>query len=363
MAEFFRKEKSELLRRMILRSSLVFLLLVLSGCAAISPEPPPPVATTVPEPEPAPESDPATDIASVVEPPPIVQTPAVPVHVPVPVSVPVAIVLSESKPAYTNVVSELIPFLENYDIYDLADPDRSPHQAFAAIAEASTQLVITFGLPATKSARSFATVPVIFSQVFNVHGNDLVSDDVKGVSVLPPLDLQVEAWLEMDPHIRNIGAILGEGHEDLIAEADQAMKERGIKFHYAIANSDRETLYIFKRMIRDIDGFLLFPDNRILSRTVFTEIMSDASLHRVQVAVFNDSMLPYGATFSASSVYKDIADRITIALNEILKGNIDDVASIIPLSEIQIKTNPDMVQIFDLDVSGVEIGNSVADVQ
>jgi ABC-type uncharacterized transport system substrate-binding protein len=204
---------------------------------------------------------------------------------------------------------------------------------------------------------------VIFSQVFNVNENDLLSEEMKGVAVLPPMDLQVEAWRDLDPGIRNIGAILGEGHEELIAEANQAMKERGIKFHYAIAHSDRETLYLFNRLIRDIDGFLLFPDNRILSRAVLIEIMNDASRHRVQVAVFNESLLDHGATFSASSDNSNIANKITIALNEILDGNIDDVEPLSPLSEIRIQTNPAMVQKFGLDISGLEIGNSVADAQ
>jgi hypothetical protein len=141
------------------------------------------------------------------------------------------------------------------------------------------------------------------------------------------------------------------------------MSERGIKFHHAVARSDRETLYHFKRLIRDIDGYLLFPDNRILSREVFTEIMSDAARHRIQVAVFNESLLKHGATFSASSVNSNIADKITIALNAIVKGNLDKIASLIPLSEIRIKTNPAMVEIFGLQVTGVEIGNTVAEAQ
>ncbi len=355
MAKFFRREKSEFLQRVILRSSLVFLLLVLSGCALVLPEPPPPVVTTIPEPEPAP----AIDDAPVAQLPPIIRTPGVPESV----SARVAIVVSESKLAYTNISSKLLPFLEDYQIYDLADRNRSARQVFAAIADSNAKFVVAIGLNAAKLAKSFATVPVIFSQVFNVQENRLVSDKVKGVAVLPPLDLQVEAWRGMDPNIRNIGAILGEGHEDLIAEADQAMMARGIKFHYAIAYSDRETLYHYKRLIHHIDGYLLFPDNRILSRAVLTEMMSDAARHRIQVAVFNDSLLKHGATFSASSVDQDIADKITIALNEIVKGNIDAVAPVTPLSEIEIRTNPAMIEIFGLDVDSVQIGNSVADAQ
>ena len=350
--------KSEPLRMMLFRSSLVLLLLALSGCALLFPEPPPPDVTTVPEQEPAPPAPPI-EVAPVAEPAPVIEQRAEPRLV----SSHVAVVLSESLPAYADVAAELTHYLEDYSVYDLADHNRSPRQAFAAIAESDAQLVVTIGLYAAKVAKTFATVPVIFSQVFNVDENDLVSREMKGIAVLPPLDLQVAAWRDLDPGIRNIGAILGDGHEELISAADQAMKERGIKFHYAVAHSDRETLYLFNRLIRDIDGFLLFPDNRILSRTVLTEIMHGAARHRVQVAVFNESLLDHGATFSASADNANIAEKITIALNEILDGNLDDVDSITPLSEIRIQVNPAMVQKFGLNVSGLEIDNSMADAQ
>ena len=352
-------DKSELLQRMMLRSLLVPLLLALSGCALVSPEAPPPAPATIPEPEPVPESAPPVVAPPAVKPAPIMKSPPAPETV----SARVAIVLTDSLPAYKNVAAELVAWLDDYSVYDLADRSRSPRQVFAEIAESDARFVVAIGLHATKVARSFANVPVIFSQVFNVSENGLVSDKIKGVAVLPPLSMQVAAWRQMDTKIQNIGAILGEGHEDLIAEAEQAMSERGIKFHYAIARSDRETLYYFKRLIRDIDGFLLFPDNRILSRSVFTEIMSDAARHRIQVAVFNESLLKHGATFSATAIDSNIADKIMIAINEIDKGNIDDVASLIPLSEIRIQTNPAMVEIFGLQVTGLEVGNSMVEVQ
>ncbi len=352
-------ERSELLQRMMLRSLLVSLFLALSGCALVSPEAPPPAPATIPEPEPAPEPAPSVEAPPAVKPAPVMESPPLPE----PVSARVAIVLTDSLPAYKNVAAELVAWLDDYRVYDLANRSRSPRQVFAEIAESDAQFVVAIGLHATKVAKSFANVPVIFSQVFNVSENGLVSDKIKGVAVLPPLNMQVAAWRQMDPKIQNIGAIIGEGHEDLIAEAEQAMSERGIKFHYVVARSDRETLYHFKRLIRDIDGYLLFPDNRILSREVFTEIMSDAAQHRIQVAVFNESLLKHGATFSATAIDSNIADKITIAINEIDKGNIDDVASLIPLSEIRIQTNPAMVEIFGLQVIGLQVGSSVAEVQ
>ena len=339
-------DQSELWQRITQRSLLTMLLLVSSGCALLVPEPPATVVTPAPSPPPIETPKVAAD-------PLVVDLPAEPR----PVAPHVAIVLSDSLPAYTDVASELVGYLEDYSIYELSN--RTPRQTFAAIADSDAKLVVAVGLSATKFAKSYSKVPVIFSQVFNVSENGLIADDFKGVAALPPMELQIKAWRELDPDIRDIGAILGEGHEDLIAEADQAMKNQGINFHYAVVQSDRQTLYVFNRLIRRLDGFLLFPDNRILSRAVLTEIMSDAARHQVQVAVFNESLLEHGATFSASSVNSNIAEKIAIALNEILDGNIDDVAPLSALSEIRIQTNPAMIRKFGLEVSAAGLSESV----
>ena len=331
-------QQSEPQRRTIFKSSLALLLLVLAGCAVKPPEP---------GPEPSRDPHPA---------PPVVAEPG-------PVSAHVAVVLGESLPAYKNVSEKLVAYLDDSEVYDLSDGSRSMRATFAAIEASEAVLVVAIGLRAAKAAKYFAGVPVIFGQVFNVNDSDLISDEIKGVAVLPPLELQAEAWRGMDPKLRNIGAILGSGHEDLIVEAEQAMKSQGFKFHYVIVKSDRETLYQFNRMIPSIDGFLLFPDNRVLSPAVLTEILKDAARHQVQVAAFSELLLAHGATFSANSVAADIAGKIAIALNEILDGNIDEVADLAPLSEIRIEVNPAMAQKFGLDLRGVEIGNSVADAQ
>lgn len=346
---------------MTLRSSVILMLFALSGCSMfIPPELPSPPPTELPptvEPEPEPDPEPPPEV--VVEPEPEPEPDPEPQHIePL-----VAIVLSDRTPAYVAVAEALKRYLDDHEIYDLSDRSLLPKEAFAAIAESNANAIVAIGLPAARAARRFATVPVVVGQVFNVHDSELLSEDVKAVSVLPPIGLQVDAWQELDPTVRNVGAILGPGHEMLIEEADAAMKERGIKFHYAIAESDRETLYLFNRLVRDIDGFILFPDNRILSRTVLMEMMGYASRHRVQIAVFNKPLLEFGALFSASTVQSDIAARIATVLDQAIKGDFGGVPAVTPLSEIEIQTNPEVLQRLGLDTQLGDVGDALADVQ
>jgi hypothetical protein len=105
-----------------------------------------------------------------------------------------------------------------------------------------------------------------------------------------------------------------------------------------VSHSDQETLYFFRRMIRDIDGFWLLPDNRILSARVLTEIVDRAKSRGVSVLVPSPGMLPIGATISVSTVASDIAARIHDVVQAIVAGDIDRVPPLTPLTEIRVET-------------------------
>jgi len=320
--------------------------LIVTGCATIEPAPPEPVVVVLdPEPviEPVVDPEPSTVPNLPEEPEPVVPEPPGPT-IAQSISPLVAIVVSDRNPAYVAVADALQKFLDHNEVYDLSDQSLSAEEAFVTITQTEAKAVVAIGLRAAEAASRHATVPVVVGQVFNIRDKNILSDTVKAVSVLPPLELQIEEWRRIDPNIKNVGAILGPGHEDLIAEADNAMGAYGIQFHHAVAETDRETLYLFNRLVREIDGFVLFPDNRILSRTVLIEMMGDAARHRVQVAVFNEPLLHLGATFNAMTVPENIAVTMTGVLDEMINGDIDRIASITPLSDISIKTNPAIIQ-------------------
>jgi hypothetical protein len=96
---------------------------------------------------------------------------------------------------------------------------------------------------------------------------------------------------------------------------------------------------LFNRLVGEIDGFWLFPDDRILSGPVLKEMLSYAAHRRVQISVFNESLLELGATLSTSTVDSDIADTIIDVLAQIASGNIDEVPAVTPLNDVQIVTN------------------------
>ncbi|MGI9272168.1 MAG: ABC transporter substrate-binding protein [Woeseiaceae bacterium] len=313
--------------------ALVILALVFAGCATQTPvEDPDPIEPVVVvetpdpviiEPEPEPEPEPVVEVPT---------EPSIP---------PIAIVLTSSQPAYLDVAVELAAHFEDHQVYDLSAESLPPISVLRSINDGNSTAVVAIGLRAAQSSVAMSDTPVVFSQVFNHQDHDLLKESTRGVAALAPLDAQLAAWKEVDPDMTRVGLIIGEGHDDLMADAEVAAARHGIELHIRVAHSDQETLYFFRRMIRDIDGFWLFPDNRILSARVLSQMLEDANRQRVPVVVPNDSMLKMGAAISITTVAADIAATIANIVRRIQAGDIDEVPAMTELSEVRIAVNED----------------------
>jgi ABC-type uncharacterized transport system substrate-binding protein len=307
-------------KRMMTRCATLLAALALAGCSIFTPEIEP-----VAEPE----------IVSV----PVVVEPEQPTKVPEPEPPrlpPVAIVLTSSQPAFMDVANALTEHLDDFQIFDLSDSSKPPVSVLRVINDSNSGTVVAIGLRAAKSSVAMANMPVIFSQVFNHQDHGLLTEHSRGIAPLAPLDAQLAAWTEADPTISRIGIIVGEGHDELITEARIAAQKHNIELRVRIAHSDQETLYLFRRMSHDIDGFWLFPDNRILSARSLQQILESAKRGQVAVAVPYESMLTMGATISMATQAEDIAATIAKIIRQIHDEGLLSVPAISPLSAVRV---------------------------
>lgn len=316
--------------RTINRLAALIAVLALSGCAYTPPQVEPvdePVVVVEPT-----EIEPPKVEPKIVEPPKVAE----PVRLP-----PVAIVLTSSRPAFLDVANALTSHLDDVQVYDLSDDSKPPVSVLRGINDSNTGTVVAIGLRAAQSSVAMADSPVVFSQVFNHQDFELVTPNSRGVAPLAPLDAQLAAWIEYDPTLSLIGIIVGEGHDDLITEAQLAAQKHNVELRVRISGSDQETLYLYRRMAQDIDGFWLFPDNRILSSRSLEKILESARQGQVAVAVPNESMLKMGATISIATQAEDIAATIAKIIRKIQSDGLLSVPAISPLSTINVVTRDD----------------------
>jgi len=320
----------------VLRITLMAAILTLAGCVTAPVEAPPEEP-----PAPAVVIESSVPIVPAPPPPPPAEEPPPVIVEPLPS---VAIVLASRVPAYESVVNELGSLLERYSIYDLSDKSQPPAAAFRLINDSDTAAVIAIGLNAARSALEYSAVPVIFGQVFNYQDHDLITGSSRGVAAIAPIEAQIDVWREVDPTVSRIGVIVGDGHEDLIAEAQMAAERHAMTLDVQITRSDQETLYFFRRMAPDIDGYWLMPDNRVLSARVIREMLDESRRRGISVVVPADSMLSLGAAISITTVPSDIAARLADIVRQVQAGRLADVPAMTPLTELQISTNESALQ-------------------
>ena len=316
--------------RALIAAALTALAVLCAGCAAppMAPAPPDEPVTEVVESAPA-DSEPAAPTAPRPRPAPsIVSEPAQPI----------TIILSGRQPAYADVAAALRLHYEDAAIYDLQGSPASPVSVIRQVNDAGTSAVVAIGLRAARTAVAMADAPVVFSQVFNYHAFPLLGEHSRAVAAYAPLELQLDEWLARDPGIRRIGLIIGEGHDALLAEARAAADAHNVELRVHVSSSDQETLYTFRRMSRDIDGFWLFPDSRILSARILTEMGAIASRQQVRIAAQNDGMLKLGASLSLSSVASDVAAVIADIIERIRVSGVESVPSLTALREVRVVT-------------------------
>jgi len=257
----------------------------------------------------------------------------------------VTILLSDDVSAYTDITDELAAQLPERPVIINLQGDATPGaELIEKINQSGNRHVVAIGPLAAQAARQYTTGPVIFCQVFNYQDIGLTISRMQGVAMLPPAELQFRAWKNLDPGLKRVGVITGDGHKALIAEARKAAKRYGIDLEHRVVRSDREMLYTFKRMTPNIQGLWLVPDDRVLSRHVLRDIMAYSVKHKRQVVVFHPELLRFGGLMSVSSVDSDVAEQVLAALRDTPGHAKSSATALRPLKKIRIEINPTLAQ-------------------
>jgi ABC-type uncharacterized transport system substrate-binding protein len=198
---------------------------------------------------------------------------------------------------------------------------------------------IAIGLNAARFARAnLRAQPLVFCQIFN-YAELLDGAGVWGVESMPPLALQFSSWKALDASLHRVALIVGGAQQALVEQATRAAERAGIELLHVVSSSDRETLYLFKRLAPQVDGLWLFPDNRILSPNVIQELLGYALSHEVGALVFNDALLPWGALLSVSNTPASIARAVRGVTDRVVAGSTQGLAAVSPLTELEVTVN------------------------
>jgi ABC-type uncharacterized transport system substrate-binding protein len=270
---------------------------------------------------------------------PIVEQPAPRARIPVVVP-PVGIVVSSRLPAYLDVADRLIEMLGTEDyLLRVLDEDENAMHVTTEMNSARPRVVVAIGLDAALLARDQIDAPLVFCQVFNYSEYPELEEATAGVSMLAAFDQQLAFWKAVDESLGAVGTIVGPGHESLISDSADAASAHGIALKARVSGSDRETVYQFKRLASEIDGFWLIPDNRVLSVSAIEELMSYAAARRLPVVVSTPELLRFGALMSLKPSPTHVADAVYAVLDS-LQSYVSRGFEIVTPQAFDVDVNP-----------------------
>ncbi len=317
------------------RLKIMSICAILTGCAA-----PGPITDTSTSEPPTPVAPP--EISEVIEKPNDTDV------VTAPAWTKAAVILSNDILAYTAIAEHLEHELgpDRITVLSLGGQRSNGPQVTATVRDLGADRVVAVGSLAATVGADIDEIPMTFCQVFDVHDRGLLSGDNTGVNFLPPFDLQVETWKKLSPDLESVGVIVGPNQDELLAEIEDACDRNGVRLVSHVVNSDKEALYMFKRLVPQIQGFWLLPDHRVLSPMVIREIMLYGARHKRQLVVFNPKLLSLGGLISFSSDYADIADKVVAQLDR--PTATDRHRRMEPLAEMLVEINSGVAAILGL---------------
>jgi ABC-type uncharacterized transport system substrate-binding protein len=272
---------------------------------------------------------------------------------PTPSGTGIAVVVSSEEQAFQSIARELVLQAgPGIAVHALSETRAGQGALLRTLSRPEVTTVIAVGLPAAQFTRRLAGKRVVFCQVFNYDEAGLLTPGVRGVSALPPLAEPFRLWKAIDPRLERIGVITGPRLGGVVAEARSAARAAGLELVHVEVNSDKETLYAFRRLLPRIQGLWLVPDNRVLSAGVIRDVLAQAVREGRQVLGFRHELLALGALLSAESNPADVANRVLVRVRARPSGTESLEPAVTVLTQADVRVNRVVLQSLGLQLPG-----------
>lgn len=245
---------------------------------------------------------------------------------PPPAPRPLAVLVSSDVPMYREVAHALGTHHARLQVYALAGDERKAEAVTAQLQREDLAGVVAIGSLATRAAARLDGLRVVYCLDFTLGPQRRERDGMRGVRAWPPAAVQLEAWKRLDPGLVRVALVTGEGESALVKEALAAAPQLGIELQHVEVQSDRELLYVVKRLGPEVQGIWFPPDSRVLSAKAVREALAHSLRQGKETLVFSAQLLQFGALLSVEADPRDVAERV---LEQLQAG--DAAPAVVPL--------------------------------
>jgi putative ABC transport system substrate-binding protein len=192
--------------------------------------------------------------------------------------------------------------------YTLGGNQASQQRMAQEIAETKPRLILAIGLMAAKLAKeNLKDIPTLYIMVSNPKKYGLVGNNIAGITLNIPVDVQFKAYKALVPGLKSIGVIYDTNNSgDLIRDATAVSKTLGVQLVAVSVSSQKEVPEALRSMLGKVDAVWMVPDETVVTTDSFKYFLGTTLENGVPFFAASDIFVETGALAALTPDYTDV---------------------------------------------------------
>ena len=215
-------------------------------------------------------------------------------------------------------------------------------------------LVLAMGpLAAQMAKEELADFPVLYCMVSNPHRYGLAGENIAGISLDVPGEIQFNLYKTIVPTLQTMGVIYDpEKSGPLVAEASKAAEKLGLNLLSVPVSSHKMVPKALRGMLGKIDALWMLPDDTVLTTDSFRFLLVTSFENKLPFLAISDIFVKVGALATIAPDPEELGRQIVKLVRKIQSGTLDlRVVDILPPSDSNLVINLKTAQRIGLDIA------------
>lgn len=219
------------------------------------------------------------------------------------------------------------------------------------IQEAQPDLILALGRDALLAVRDIRDIPVIYLLVVAPEIIIEGRDNITGVNLEIPPELQFDELGRLLPQVRRIGVIYNTAHSAM--NIQQARLDRpDLQFVALNAQSTREVPALLEELRGRVDLIWLLPDLIVTNPDILESYFLFSFRNKVPVLAFSEKYLKRGAAIVVTFDLQAMAEQAAVMAARIIGGAPVSAVPRMNISRVKTIINPAIVRKLQLAITG-----------
>jgi len=241
----------------------------------------------------------------------------------------VAILKTKNLKVYNQAITAFktnCPTFEYLDELNMKEDMGIAKDEINTINNSQPDLLLSIGTKASMAAKSYlnSSIPMVFAVVLNPDRQGLHAENITGVRLEIPVEVQLKTIKALVPNIRKVGVLYNPANSKKIIDKAKSVANRlGIELLASRVETKDDTVDALDILESGIDAYWLIPDPTVVTREAFKMILKFTTKKNIPFFAYSKAFVKNGALISLTiDDYSTIGQQACEVAKKILNKNI-----------------------------------------